>query len=399
MGIEKQRMEDGYSSCGDLTVCSSCFGDVAIKQLIEDFGEQGACSYCSSNSKNVIDLNYVVRHIVESINHEWDDPANAGVGWESAEGGWLGVSTLSTYELLTGELELDIKNDDLLDDINSSILNSEWCETSPYSGREDEILIYEWESFSDYVKYQSRYVIFKPDNTEFSYRQEIKPEQVLKSIGSFINRHELVKSIETTDKIYRVRIMEKSESITKPEDLCSPPKEHCTIANRMSPAGIAMFYGAFDIDTAIIETYEPEKIITKKAICGIFNPIRTLTVIDLSAIPSVPSLFDEENRYDRDSLSFLNSFVKDFSKPIDRKDRAHVDYVPTQIVTEYFRHVLTLDSGQKIDGVIYPSSKSVGSNCIVLFADSTQCDETHRLANEEQILMLNKIIEKKLARR
>ena len=401
MGREKQRMEEGYSSCGDLSVCTSCFGDKAIKELIESYENSSVCSYCNSKNTKACDLNSVVSHIVESINFEWDDPANAGAGWESAEGGWLGVSTVYTYELLTGELELDIKNDTLLDDINSSILNTEWCKKSPYSLDENQRLFYGWQSFSDFVKYNSRYVLFKKNDDKKDQitfpREEMEPEEILESIGVFINQHALICTIESSEEIYRVRIVDKDISFDNNEkELGSPPKDFCTFANRMSPAGISMFYGAFDIETAIKETYEPEKNVTKKAICGLFKPTRQLILIDLSEIPSVPSLFDEENRYDRDSLSFLNDFIKDFCKPIERADKAHIDYVPTQIVTEYFRHVLRLDTGKLVDGVIYPSSKDNKRKCIVIFANSDQCQTSEYIRDEEQLLNLSHVEEKQL---
>ena len=158
MGRVKESMMAGYSSCGDLSVCTSCFGNEAIKAYIESYNDLSECSYCDSKNRKSCKLNYVVKHIVESINFEWDDPTNAGVGWDSAEGGWLGVEPVYTYELLTTELDLDIENDNLIHDINSSILNTEWCKKLPYSLDEDERLLYGWQRFSDFVKHNSRYI-------------------------------------------------------------------------------------------------------------------------------------------------------------------------------------------------------------------------------------------------
>lgn len=389
MGIEKQRMEDGYCSSEGMIVCASCFDDYAIKDLIKFHGKSKECSYCDRDNIIACSLDIVVAHIVESIESEWDDPANAGVGWE---GGWMGASIVSTYELLTGELELEINNDNLLSDINSAILNTDWCKKSPYSLDEHLRLIFSWDAFSDYTKYNSRYFLFKSTNRKFYSNDEIKPEEILESLGNFINDHNLTKNIDTCVDIFRVRIVDINTFFDTAKDIGSPPKEYCTLANRMSPAGISMFYGAFDLDTSILETYEPERKITKKAIYGVFNPVRPLFLIDLSKISSVPSLFDEDGRYFRDSLRFLNNFVDDFCKPIEREDRAHVDYVPTQIVTEYFRHILILD--EKIDGIIYPSSKNSESNCIVIFANSDQCVESDGLDINEQILKLNMVSEK-----
>lgn len=81
-------------------------------------------------------------------------------------------------------------------------------------------------------------------------------------------------------------------------------------------------------------------------------------------------------------------FISDFTKPIERSDREHIDYVPTQIVTEYFRHIFKLNDKTNIDGVIYPSSKNQGKKAIVIFADSKQCVEAADTYDSDSVLSL-----------
>ncbi|WP_315264419.1 RES family NAD+ phosphorylase, partial [Tannerella forsythia] len=57
------------------------------------------------------------------------------------------------------------------------------------------------------------------------------------------------------------------------------------------------------------------------------------------------------------------------SKDIKHDNKIHIEYVPTQIMTEYFRYVFTEISDIKIDGILYPSSQN-GGNCYVLFFDN-----------------------------
>ena len=59
-------------------------------------------------------------------------------------------------------------------------------------------------------------------------------------------------------------------------------------------------------------------------------------------------------------------FISDFTKAIQRSGYEHIDYVPTQIVTEYFRHVFKIGDQINIDGIIYPSSKNEGKKAIVI---------------------------------
>ena len=168
----------------------------------------------------------------------------------------------------------------------------------------------------------------------------------------------------------------------------SPPADKAVFANRMSPSGIPMFYGAFDVKTALKETYETSED-EVKAFCATFKAVRDLVVIDMSSEFEIPSLFDAERRYKRGAIKFLIDFVEDFSKPIQRSDGAHVEYVPTQIVTEYFRHLLTVNN-QRIDAVIYPSSKEKSGKAIVIFANSAQCIEPNE-AIQNALLVLHNV--------
>lgn len=389
MGIAKSKYEAGYTSCIG-TVCSGCFGDYGIKKFIEDYSSSNQCSYCGSEKINTkaCDFEKVVVHILNSIKCEWGEASNEGVGWESREGGWLGASVYDTYDLLYDELALEVEHEEILSDLNSSIIMGPWCKKDPYGLDEDEMLINAWSKFSELVKHNSRYVFLKKENNKSPY-EDMDPVEILNSLGNIILRLGLIKKIGKNKEIFRVRITDIGSNINSAKDLGSPPNENAVIANRMSPAGISMFYGAFDTETAISETYEPEKNITKQAVCGVFNPVRELTVIDLSNKIEVPSLFDEENREDRFLLRFLHDFIIDFTKPIKRIDSAHINYVPTQIVTEYFKHLFPqTEFGEKIDGILYPSSKASGAKCIVIFADSSQCVEA---GNNNGIIALNKV--------
>ena len=223
---------------------------------------------------------------------------------------------------------------------------------------------------------KSRYFFLNANNESYDQNQhdEMNPIEILDSVASIVKNLNMLKIIPTSQKIKRVRIVSNYDEATTASDLGSPPLEFCKMANRMSPAGIPMFYGAFDLETAIKETYEPESPLTKKAVVGNFYPCRPLNLIDLSQNFKIPSIFEQDQKY-RFEKRFLFDFIKDFTKPIERADRVHIDYVPTQIVTEYFRHILSKDDSVKIDGVIYPSSKNIGHKAIVIFADNDQCVE------------------------
>jgi hypothetical protein len=89
-------------------------------------------------------------------------------------------------------------------------------------------------------------------------------------------------------------------------------------------------------------------------------------------LPYAPSVFAElPDGYDYDPrprLNFLHKISGEISRPIARDDRVHVEYVPTQIVTEYVRTAVRINR-RKVDGIRYNSSRKNAKTALVLFAD------------------------------
>jgi hypothetical protein len=79
-------------------------------------------------------------------------------------------------------------------------------------------------------------------------------------------------------------------------------------------------------------------------------------VLDLSELPSVPSIF-AASREQRGALQFLWEFVKSITAPVVHDGREHIDYVPTQILTEYFRERVKGSDGSALNGIVYPSAR------------------------------------------
>jgi RES domain len=100
-------------------------------------------------------------------------------------------------------------------------------------------------------------------------------------------------------------------------------------------------------------------------------------VLDLTTLEPIPSLFSGQ-RHQRPILKFLHSFVRDLSKPIKKDGREHIEYVPTQIVTEYFRHSFVWYDGQRIRGILYPSSRKPSGTACVLFFTREECGAPER---------------------
>jgi hypothetical protein len=88
------------------------------------------------------------------------------------------------------------------------------------------------------------------------------------------------------------------------------------------------------------------------------------TPCDLTEIPDIPSIFE---RGLRESLDFLHKFASDVSRPFTPDTETHVEYAPTQVVSEYLRHRFRGKGKNPVQGVVYSSAKSKGTKNIVLF--------------------------------
>jgi hypothetical protein len=61
-----------------------------------------------------------------------------------------------------------------------------------------------------------------------------------------------------------------------------------------------------------------------------------------------------------------------------RYGREHIEYVPTQIVREYIRHISRTTGRRRGMGVVYQSSRNCGGKRCVLFIRNKQCCDARR---------------------
>jgi len=357
----------------DKNVCSNCFGDEPIKEFIEKKKDkERACSYCS-HKQGACSLHDVLQYVIEGVLLEYCRIEDAGFPYESREGGYLVFGPIwdDIIEILDRE-GVDIESGELIEDIRDSVKAVKWSRKNPYALEENETLTHGWADFCNFVRNKARYLFLKAENEDYDEKQpdEMNPVNILGALGSIVKRLGLIHTL--SPRLFRVRIVNRDENPELAKELGSPPDNKALVSNRMSPAGISMFYGAFDKETAESETYE-NRGEEKKIIIAVFKSNRPLVVLDLTTEMVIPSLFDCLNRSLRQETLFLRNFIESVSQPIERKDGAHIDYVPTQIVTEYFRLIFRLEGDKKLDGIIYPSSQNRDGKNVVIFANNEQC--------------------------
>ncbi len=156
----------------------------------------------------------------------------------------------------------------------------------------------------------------------------------------------------------------------------------------MSPAGVPLFYGALDPDTAVREARHANPDAQALTLAE-FRLLRPLRYVDLADPPAVPDLFDPgPARYLRQPAMFLNAFTSSISEPFERDDRIHIEYVPTQVVTEWFRTRFNPGAGGPVEAVSYRSARKEGGVNLALLIDNDGARDAGEYEPEEAVLEL-----------
>ncbi|WIB66973.1 RES domain-containing protein [Curtobacterium sp. MCBD17_035] len=228
-----------------------------------------------------------------------------------------------------------------------------------------------WATFSHTVRHETRFVFTGAEGPAALVRE------FLDLVGSYATDvGGLITELPTMTEMYRARTVNGKVFPGRtdlPIDAASlgPAPARSAGANRMSPAGIAMFYGAADEATALNET--AAFTVAEHAVVGVFHPARPLRMLNLRAAATEHDIspFDEDRLALRGLLMFFSEFQRHISSPITPDGRQHIDYVPTQILAEYFRRAVT----PRLDGIIFASSHTGESNYVVFATDENVVDD------------------------
>jgi len=138
---------------------------------------------------------------------------------------------------------------------------------------------------------------------------------MLDEIEKAIGEVGLVRPLPASTQLFRGRIGPARRPYRSANKLGPPPPHKAIYANRMSPAGIPMFYGAFDEYTAIRETIFGRLKKGEVVNVGRFLTLEEFLVLDLTRLPPIPSLFSED-RYLRPVLTLARGSSPDTSAPL-----------------------------------------------------------------------------------
>lgn len=341
-------------------VCVECFEDSDLIEFIEAYDESGECSFCGSLAVKTAPFDDLADHINERL-CEFYGKAVDQLPYVGREGGYQGWHT-STWELLVEDVGLGLPKDDsdqLLDALVDAIGEDAWSEYDWLSLEPDASLKSSWESFCELVKHGRRF-FFHNLGGDDGHPDERSPAQFFHQLGRHIDDCGLVRMEPAGVQFYRARTRSAGELHETAAALGPPPPEFALQSNRMNPPGISMFYGADDPALATAETRGVSVSI------GTFETTRPVRILDLANLPDVPGFFSNADRMQIFTLSFLREFADLIIQPVPRTDRTQVDYIPTQVFTEFLRDY-SFDDGH-IDGVRYRSATGVLGSNVILFA-------------------------------
>lgn len=355
-------IEDRFDTV-DSFVCAECVIDNVLAGLVSNNLSSRLCSYCGTRSElpNSAPFEVIIERIYESICMYYADAQDIDIPWDS---GWI-LPEKEPYDVL------DTVNPGWDDKFTNDILeclgyDKYWVPHSQGDwllSNSSEVFISSWNAFTETVLYKTRYLFLSetPDEVDPGRLDYIPVKYVLEAIGNLVKRLNIFKELKQGEKLYRVRVAKDGESFSEFKEVSVPPKEGAS-GGRMNPAGIPYLYVALDEETAIQEILNQKR---PYALAELMTN-KPLKLIDLSELPAASSFFEPEKYTERHEILFLQTFRDEISKPISKDRKEHLAYIPTQILSEYFRYRFTVDD-ERIDGVIYKSSKSPNGKNIAFF--------------------------------
>lgn len=348
-------------------VCSSCFGDVDLRAWIR--AEQGprGCDACGKYDSPTMKFEQVAARIEKCIRRYYGRAVDQ-LPYESAEGGYIGHHWDSWDMMDKLGLNLPRDNGDLRDAIAMSMQDEVWCDFDWLALEPDEALRSSWQRFCDTVKHKRRFFFHSTGRDD---QDSYTPASLLSSIAQISENIGLITELEVGTKVWRARPdLAKSGRVCS-RDFGPPPVEHALQSNRMNPPGISMLYLASTATTALMETRATSSKV------GLWQTTRPLRVLNLRDLPSVPSMFSDADRNCCLSLSFLHDFAEDVMTPVARDNRVHIDYLPSQVVTEFIRDYPFMDG--KVDGISYRSTVHARGWNVALFLGPEDLGIAHQV--------------------
>jgi hypothetical protein len=88
------------------------------------------------------------------------------------------------------------------------------------------------------------------------------------------------------------------------------------------------------------------------------------------------------------SEDYATMIKEELGEPIKKDSRVHIEYVPTQVFTEYVKYLYADDEEMPVQGIVYPSARIRGGVSVVLFYENKDCFDINDPNSGEKHLQL-----------
>lgn len=354
----------GYDLLDSEFVCINCVINDFLKEVHSEDARQGDCSYCERTGVPVTEAERIQVQIMDCLLADYQDIQNSGAPYETREGGWQ-INHEMAQEIVAEQIESAVGQEFLeaiVDAVHSDVswCEREWTILSPIAR-----LHHGWNQFCMIVRNRLRFSFFLAETTEDPKHPDYThPSLTLEEIGELVDFHGLIRTVEAGAIVYRVRVDEVEYYDTLGDLGSGPPTS--AAANRMSPAGIPMFYCADEAATAVAETWDAKTPV--RASIAKFELIKLVRIIDFTKLPDAPSYWSNPDRGLLAQYHFLHHLVSDLSLPVKLNSKVDLDYAPTQIVSEYLTKARYgypssyNPPSSLVHGLAFNSSKTGGMN-------------------------------------
>jgi len=133
--------------------------------------------------------------------------------------------------------------DDVLEAIYGSFEDDIWVERNMYSLNGARKYLASWEQFCEAVKHEATHGA-PPDEDDLDH-DTIPVSAMLEELQEIASESRMIRALPADLVIHRVRAHRSDEVCDSRETLGPPPSDRAP-TNRMSAAGVSVFYGAFE---------------------------------------------------------------------------------------------------------------------------------------------------------
>lgn len=270
--MEMEDKGDWPSGLEHKKVCTHHFDDPYLNKKIEKYGEHGECSYCGHKG-TVCSMQTLMEQVSFKIHMYFDDVNDACLLYADSfyddenevipgfkrVGEYIAPKEAEYFEStldLMEDLGLVTDDDELNKDIEDVFSTEEWIERDILHEDHRRALFDQWKQFANAVKHSRRYTFLATPEFLPLIKGDEKTEKkdILSSLKELVVVQKLVRTLKEGTTLYRARrVKDKSKKYVF-SDITAAPDDVATV-NRMSPAGVSLFYASFNKSTAVDECY------------------------------------------------------------------------------------------------------------------------------------------------